>query len=36
MRTLIIIGGGLVLLAMFALGGRLLGGNRLVVSNGPQ
>ncbi len=32
MRTLIIIGGGLVLLALFALGGRLLGGNPAMVT----
>ena len=32
MRTLIIIGGGLVLLALFALGGRLFGGNPAMVT----
>lgn len=32
MRTLIIIGGGLVLLALFALGGRLLGGNPAMIT----
>ena len=32
MRTLIIIGGGLVLPVLFALGGRLLGGNPAMVT----
>lgn len=31
MRTLIIISGGLVLLALFALGGRLLGGSTAMI-----